>query len=175
MHLWRTRLDTVDLDLCWLLLYTKARAESWADINLRKQGLSTLLPRVRHRGGFAPLFPRYLFVGAPAGTELRSARSTRGVLYVVHCGKKPARVPLDVVVVLKGPVQPMIVVPCSDDCDAWTIPEGGTAMVYVTRESKRAATAAEIAQKVAEAEARAFVERHTPASELESLRVSEDG
>lgn len=97
MHLWRTRLDTVDLDLCWLLLYTKARAESWAEINLRKQGFSTLLPRVRHRGGFAPLFPRYLFVGAPAGTELRSARSTRGVLYVVHCGEKPARVPLDVV------------------------------------------------------------------------------
>ncbi|MBS1858767.1 MAG: alkaline phosphatase family protein [Acidobacteria bacterium] len=28
------------------------------------------------------------------------------------------------------------------DCDAWTISEGGTAMVYVTRESKRAATAA---------------------------------
>jgi predicted AlkP superfamily pyrophosphatase or phosphodiesterase len=26
------------------------------------------------------------------------------------------------------------------DCDAWTIPEGGTAMVYITRESKRAGT-----------------------------------
>jgi len=26
------------------------------------------------------------------------------------------------------------------DCDAWTIPEGGTAMIYVTRESKRAET-----------------------------------
>jgi transcriptional antiterminator RfaH len=97
MHPWRTRLDTVDRDQCWLLLYTKARAEAWADINLRKQGFATLLPRVRQRDGFAPLFPRYLFVGAPVGTDFRSARSTRGVLYVVHCGEKPARVPLDLV------------------------------------------------------------------------------
>lgn len=97
MHPWRTRLDTVDRDQCWLLLYTKARAESWAEINLRRQGFVTLLPRVRQRGGFVPLFPRYLFVGAPVGTDFRSARSTRGVLYVVRCGEKPARVPPEVV------------------------------------------------------------------------------
>jgi len=90
-------LDQADRDLCWLLLYTKARAESWADINLRKQGFETLLPRVRQRDGFGPLFPRYVFVGGPAGSDFRSARSTRGVLYVVHCGEKPARVPLEVV------------------------------------------------------------------------------
>jgi predicted AlkP superfamily pyrophosphatase or phosphodiesterase len=29
----------------------------------------------------------------------------------------------------------------ADDCDAWAIAEGGTAMVYITRESKRAETA----------------------------------
>jgi transcription antitermination factor NusG len=97
MHPRRTHLDQVDRDQFWLLLYTKARAESWADINLRKQGFTTLLPRVRQRGGFAPLFPRYVFVGAPPGTDFRRARSTRGVLYVVHCGEKPARVPLEVI------------------------------------------------------------------------------
>jgi transcriptional antiterminator RfaH len=90
-------LDHVDRDLCWLLLYTKARAESWADMNLRKQGFATLLPRVRRRDGFGPLFPRYVFAGAPAGSDFRSARSTRGVLYVVHCGDRPARVPLEVI------------------------------------------------------------------------------
>ena len=90
-------MDHVDRDQCWLLLYTKARAESWAEINLRRQGFATLLPRVRQRDGFGPLFPRYVFVGAPAGTDLRPARSTRGVLYVVHCGAKPARVPLAVI------------------------------------------------------------------------------
>ena len=90
-------MDHVDRDLCWLLLYTKARAESWADINLRKQGFATLLPRVRQRDAFGPLFPRYVFVGAPPGTDFRPARSTRGVLYVVHSGEKPARVPLEVI------------------------------------------------------------------------------
>ena len=90
-------MDHVERDLCWLLLYTKAHAESWADVNLRKQGFATLLPRVRQRGGFAPLFPRYLFVGGPAGTDFRPAQSTRGVLYVVHCGEKPARVPIEVI------------------------------------------------------------------------------
>jgi len=90
-------LDHVDRDLCWLLLYTKARAESWADLNLRKQGFATLVPRVRQRDGFGPLFPRYVFVGAPAGTDFRPARSTRGILYVVQCGDKAARVPLEVI------------------------------------------------------------------------------
>jgi transcriptional antiterminator RfaH len=90
-------LDHVDRDLCWLLLYTKARAESWADMNLRKQGFATLLPRVRRRDGFGPLFPRYVFVGVPAEADFRSAYSTRGVLYVVHCGDRPARVPLEVI------------------------------------------------------------------------------
>jgi hypothetical protein len=97
VHLRRTHLDHVDRDLCWLLLYTKARAESWADINLRTQGYATLLPRVRQRTGFAPLFPRYVFAGVPCGADFRSARSTRGVLYVVRCGENPARVPLEVV------------------------------------------------------------------------------
>ena len=87
----------VDRDRCWLLLYTKARAESWADINLRKQGFETLLPRVRQRHGFGPLFPRYLFVGGPVGSDFRVAQNTRGVLYVVHFGDKPARVPLEVI------------------------------------------------------------------------------
>ena len=90
-------MDHVDRDLCWLLLYTKARAENWADVNLRKQGFATLLPRVRQRDGFGPLFPRYVFVGAPLGTDFRPARSTRGVLYVVHSGESPARVPLEVI------------------------------------------------------------------------------
>lgn len=97
MHPRRTHLDHVDRDLCWLLLYTKARAESWAEINLRKQGFATLLPRVRQGDGYGPLFPRYVFVGAPAGSDFRSARSTRGVLYVVQCGERPARVPAEVI------------------------------------------------------------------------------
>ena len=90
-------MDHIDRDVCWLLLYTKARAESWAEINLRKQGFVTLVPRVRQRDGFGPLFPRYVFVGASAQADLRSARSTRGVLYVVQCGDNPARVSPEII------------------------------------------------------------------------------
>jgi transcription antitermination factor NusG len=90
-------LDHVDGDVCWRLLYTKARAESWAEINLRKQGFVTLMPRVRQRDGLGPLFPRYLFVGAQTESDFRPVRSTRGVLYVVQCGEHPARVSPDVI------------------------------------------------------------------------------
>jgi len=95
-------LHHVERDLCWLLLYTKARAESWAELNLRKQGFTTLLPRVRQHTGFGPLFPRYVFVGAPTAADLQPARSTRGVLYVVSCGETPARVPRDVIAAIRA-------------------------------------------------------------------------
>ena len=85
------------LDLCWLLLYTKPRCETWAEINLRNQGFETLLPRFRKASGIAPLFPRYVFVGHTPGQSIIPLGSTRGVLYLVHCGERPARVPLDVV------------------------------------------------------------------------------
>jgi hypothetical protein len=84
-------------DLCWQLLYTKPRAEEWVEINLRKQGFATLFPRVKNRSGFGPLFPRYLFAGFDAERSARPMRSTLGVLYVVHCGDKPARVSSEVI------------------------------------------------------------------------------
>jgi hypothetical protein len=92
----------VDCDFCWVLLYTKPRAEAWAEINLRKQCFATLLPRVRTPTGFGPLFPRYLFAGYAAGQRIEPLRSTRGVLYVVHCGAKPARVPVPVIDEVRG-------------------------------------------------------------------------
>ena len=84
-------------DLCWQLLYTKPRAETWVEINLRRQGYATLYPLVRARSGLKPLFPRYMFAGFLSGQSPRPLRSTMGVLYVVHCGGEPARVPHDVI------------------------------------------------------------------------------
>lgn len=90
------------IELSWRLLYTKPRAEEWVEINLRKQGFATLLPRVRGRSGFGPLFPRYLFAGFDAGQSARPMRSTLGVLYVVHCGSQPARVPSAIIEEVRG-------------------------------------------------------------------------
>jgi transcriptional antiterminator RfaH len=84
-------------ELVWRLLYTKPHAEAWADINLRRQGFATLLPRIRQRSALALLFPRYIFSGHPADRPIASLRSTFGVLYVVHCGDRPARVPIEVI------------------------------------------------------------------------------
>ena len=86
-----------DAALSWLLVYTKARAEAWTDINLRNQGFVTLAPRVAARRGFGMLFPRYVFVGFAPGARDAAIRSTLGVQYVVHCGDKPARVPAHVI------------------------------------------------------------------------------
>ena len=88
--------------MCWELLYTKSRAEEWVEVNLRRQGYSTLLPRVRARSGYRPLFPRYIFAGFEADRSARELRSTRGVSYVVQCGENPARVPGSVIAEIEG-------------------------------------------------------------------------
>jgi len=89
-------------EICWELLYTKSRAEEWVEVNLRRQGYSTLLPRVRARSGYRPLFPRYIFAGFEAGRSARELRSTRGVSYVVQCGPQAARVPGEVITEIRG-------------------------------------------------------------------------
>jgi transcriptional antiterminator RfaH len=86
-----------DSTLVWQLLYTKPHAEAWAELNLRRQGFATLLPRIAERSGITPLFPRYIFSGYHAGQSVGSLRSTSGVLYVVHFGEQPARVPVEVI------------------------------------------------------------------------------
>jgi transcription antitermination factor NusG len=86
--------DTV---LIWQLLYTKPHAETQAELNLRKQGFATLLPRVRNGSECAPLFPRYIFCGHHAGQPTACLHSTVGVLDIVRCGEQPARVPVDVI------------------------------------------------------------------------------
>ena len=56
-----------------------------------------LLPLVRARAGFQPLFPRYVFVGIAPEASARPISGTRGVQYIVHFGAHPAQVPLEVV------------------------------------------------------------------------------
>jgi transcription antitermination factor NusG len=83
--------------LIWQLLYTKPHAEEQAELNLRRQGFATLLPRVRSGSNSAPLFPRYIFTGHRPGQPTACLRSTIGVLDIVRCGEQPARVPVEVI------------------------------------------------------------------------------
>jgi Transcription termination factor nusG len=86
----------------WQLVYTKARAERWVELNLRRQNFYTLLPLVRARSGFQPLFPRYVFVGIATGQSARPVASTFGVQYTVHFGDRPANVPYDVIAAVQA-------------------------------------------------------------------------
>ncbi len=83
--------------MIWQLLYTKPHAEEQAELNLRRQGFATLLPRIRSGSNSAPLFPRYIFTGHHPGQPTACLRSTIGVLDIVHCGEQPARVPAEVI------------------------------------------------------------------------------
>ncbi len=83
--------------MIWQLLYTKPHAEEQAELNLRRQGFATLLPRVRNASGSVPLFPRYIFSGHRPGQPTACLRSTIGVLDIVRCGEQPARVPVEVI------------------------------------------------------------------------------
>jgi transcription antitermination factor NusG len=86
-----------DTALIWQLLYTKPHAETRAELNLRRQGFATLLPRIRNGSESAPLFPRYIFCGHSAGQPTACLRSTIGVLDIVRCGEHPARVPVEMI------------------------------------------------------------------------------
>ena len=57
---------------CWKVLYIEPHAEVGAEASLRRQSFVALPRRVRGRSSFAPL-----------------PRSTRGILYPVHCGDRP--------------------------------------------------------------------------------------
>jgi len=94
----------------WYLIYTKQRQESVALNNLVRQGYEVYFPVVRqtskrHRQSIAavlPLFPRYLFIRLDAVTDnWGPIRSTLGVISIVRFGQQAARVPDDLIDLLR--------------------------------------------------------------------------
>lgn len=86
----------------WYVVHTQPNREARADVNLRRQGFATYLPRYMRRRRHArrqemvarPLFPRYLFVALdPARDRWRSIHSTFGVNHLVLAGEEPLPVP----------------------------------------------------------------------------------
>lgn len=86
----------------WYAVFTKPRQEPIARDHLERQGFQCFLPlavnpfqrRSLLRPRVEPLFPRYLFLYASAGSQsLGPVRSTRGVTTLVKFGSEPVRVP----------------------------------------------------------------------------------
>lgn len=95
----------------WYLVYCKPRQESVARENLTRQGYETYLPfmrDVRRRQGrrvtlIAPMFPRYLFIHLNRQTDnWAPIRSTLGVVSIVRFGRAAARVPDELLVMLRS-------------------------------------------------------------------------
>ncbi len=86
----------------WYVVQTLARAEERADLNLRRQGFKSYLPRLRRERRHArrtdmvltPLFPGYLFVQLDLQRQAwRSINGTYGVSRLICRGERPAAAP----------------------------------------------------------------------------------
>ena len=86
----------------WYVVHTQPNGEARADLNLRRQGFATYLPRYARRRCHArrqevvqrPLFPRYVFVALDlARDRWRAVHSTFGVNRLVLAGEEPLPVP----------------------------------------------------------------------------------
>jgi transcriptional antiterminator RfaH len=86
----------------WYLVYTKARHEAIATLNLQRQGFHTYFPLLqqhkRRRNIYQvvtePLFPHYIFIHLSVEVnDWSKIRSTRGCVSLVRFGSFPARVP----------------------------------------------------------------------------------
>ena len=96
----------------WYLILTRPRQERVALENIERQGYGAFLPLMRtqkrrHGGRLAdvvePMFPRYLFVRLNTTTDnWRPLHSTLCVSALVRFGMEPARVPSDLVELLRG-------------------------------------------------------------------------
>ncbi len=90
----------------WLVAQTQPNSEIKAAHNLAKQGYEVYLPRYLKRRRHArktdyvaaPLFPRYVFIGADLSTQRwRPIQSTFGVTRLVINGDRPVSVPEGVI------------------------------------------------------------------------------
>jgi transcriptional antiterminator RfaH len=90
----------------WYVVHTQAQGEARADLNLRRQGFVTYLPRYLRARRHArrtetvarPLFPRYLFVALDVARDRwRTVQSTFGVSNLVAVGNDPVAMPAGVV------------------------------------------------------------------------------
>ena len=90
----------------WYVVHTQPQGEDRADLNLRRQGFVTYLPRYLRARRHArrtetvvrPLFPRYLFVAMDVARDRwRAVQSTFGVSNLVAVGNDPIPLPDGVV------------------------------------------------------------------------------
>jgi len=121
----------------WYLIHSKPQRERVALDNLQRQGYESYLPLLRNRRRVAgrhavriePLFPRYLFVRlSDESDDWGPIRSTLGVSRLVRFGLRPARIPDDMIAMLKdredGDGIQQLTPPCLEPGDRVRVIEG---------------------------------------------------
>jgi len=86
----------------WYLIQTKPKQEAVAQRNLSDQNYTVFCPKAVIKGKTIPLFPRYLFVELDDKTQnWTPIRSTRGVANFVRFGLNFAKVPNQIINMIK--------------------------------------------------------------------------
>lgn len=94
----------------WYLIHTKAKQEQLALLHLQRQHYHCYLPKIcvrkRKPEGYVwcteIMFPRYLFIELNTETDHWSPiRSTRGVQQLVRFGMQPAKLPLELLQLIR--------------------------------------------------------------------------
>lgn len=102
--------SSVRQNSAWYLVYTKPKGEKTAHDNLTRQGYDTYLPLMnvskRRRGRYVsliePMFSRYLFIQLNQTTDnWAPIRSTLGVAAMVRFSGYPAKVPTELIEILR--------------------------------------------------------------------------
>lgn len=100
------KLTAISEQCRWYAVHTLPHKEELAEINLKRQGFATFMPRavksVRHARQFRvreqAFFPRYLFIALDIKRQMwRSVFGTIGVTTLVTSGGNPAPLPIGVV------------------------------------------------------------------------------
>ena len=84
----------------WFAVHTQPHQENLSELNLRRLGIETFLPRLKQRKivrravrtVVAPLFPGYLFARFDLDTDYRAVNYAHGVRRIVSFGSVPAKV-----------------------------------------------------------------------------------
>jgi transcriptional antiterminator RfaH len=90
----------------WYVAFTQPNNEGRAEVNLRRQGFTTYLPRYLRTRRHArktetvaqPLFPRYLFVRFDVTRDRwRSVSSTNGISHLITAGEAPVPISEEII------------------------------------------------------------------------------
>ena len=86
----------------WYLIQTKPKQEEVASSHLSNQGFEIYCPKTQIKNKIVALFPRYIFIQLDDKNQNWSPiRSTKGVANFVRFGVKFAKVPNDIIEVIK--------------------------------------------------------------------------